>query len=130
MIYFAHGHCGITLYFSLSIYTFYISLLSYLFNPFTIATCGGYSTLLLTNLSIVFALWMKLRGVLVVMAIVWMMSAMLHSHLGSDLLSALGLALAVNFSLYPVMLVCPLVLMAYKVINMLVGQCVLLHMGH
>lgn len=37
-----------------------------------------------------------------------------HS-LGSDLLSALGLALAVNFSLYPVMLFCPLVLMAYKV---------------
>ena len=35
--------------------------------------------------------------------------------LGSDLLSALGLALSVNFSLYPVMLVCPLVLMAYKV---------------
>eukprot|EP00731_Ephydatia_muelleri_P026555 Em0018g655a len=66
----------------------------YLFNPFTIITCGGYSTLLLTNLSIIFAVWMKLRG--------------------SDLLSALGLALAVNFSLYPVMLFCPLVLMAYK----------------
>ena len=92
---------------------------SYLFNPFTIITCGGYSTLLLTNLSIIFAVWMKLRGMLLSWSL--LLSFVHGGHivppytLGSDLLSALGLALAVNFSLYPVMLFCPLVLMAYKV---------------
>ena len=34
----------------------------YLLNPYTIVTCGGYSTVVLTNVSVVWALWMRLKG--------------------------------------------------------------------
>ena len=35
---------------------------SYLLNPYSILTCGGFSTISITNLAMVWAIWMKLRG--------------------------------------------------------------------
>jgi len=34
----------------------------YLLNPYSIVTCGGLSTISITNLAMVWAIWMKLRG--------------------------------------------------------------------
>lgn len=35
---------------------------SYLLNPYSILTCGGFSTVSLSTLTVAWAIWMKLRG--------------------------------------------------------------------
>jgi phosphatidylinositol glycan class U len=70
---------------------------AYLLNPYTILSCCAYSTISLNHLSIAISLWMALKG--------------------NWFLCSLGLSLAVSFSLYPVMLILPLSLLAYKVVS-------------
>ena len=40
----------------------FLTSLRYLLNPYSILSCGGYSTISITNLAVVWAIWMKLRG--------------------------------------------------------------------
>uniref|UniRef100_A0A1X7VM89 Phosphatidylinositol glycan anchor biosynthesis class U protein n=1 Tax=Amphimedon queenslandica TaxID=400682 RepID=A0A1X7VM89_AMPQE len=65
----------------------------YLINPFSILSCSAHSTVCFNNLSIVFGLWTSLKG--------------------NWFLCGMGMSLAVQFSLYPVMLLLPLSLTAY-----------------
>ena len=55
-------------------------------------------------------------------SLVYMFVHVIHVHVcvywlfsGSDVLSALGLAFAIYLSLYPVALICPFILVSYKV---------------
>lgn len=66
----------------------------YLLNPYSILTCGSFSSISLTNLAVVMAVWMKLKG--------------------SDILSTLAVAIATYQSLYPVVLIFPFLLMSHK----------------
>ena len=58
------GFWGLLLNFVMSLLNFMYMLYRYLLNPYTIVTCGGYSTVVLTNVSIVWALWLRLKGML------------------------------------------------------------------
>lgn len=64
----------------------------YLLNPYSILCCAGYSTQCFSHLSIVFIIWMSLRG--------------------NWVLCGMGLSLCSHLSLYPIMLILPLTVMA------------------
>ncbi|KAF9969432.1 hypothetical protein BGZ73_008221 [Actinomortierella ambigua] len=63
----------------------------YLYNPFTVASCVGQSTILFSNLAVVVSLWMGMRG--------------------NKSIAMFGVALAAYLSLYPIMLAIPVVLL-------------------
>ncbi|KAG0203074.1 hypothetical protein BGX28_004538 [Mortierella sp. GBA30] len=66
----------------------------YLFNPFTIASCIGRSTILYSNVSVVAGIWMGMKG--------------------NKSLAMFSVAAATYLSLYPAMLVVPIVLMLIR----------------
>ncbi|KAI8997431.1 GPI transamidase subunit PIG-U [Pilobolus umbonatus] len=75
--------------------------LLYLFNPFTLLSCISKSTLIFTNLSIILSILAALKG--------------------KEKLSVFWISLASYFSLYPVMLLPPLILILNKKIVRIVG---------
>ncbi|KAF9958696.1 hypothetical protein BGZ65_001239, partial [Modicella reniformis] len=69
----------------------------YLFNPFTIASCLGKSTILYSNLAVVAGIWMGMRR--------------------NKSLAMFNIALATYLSLYPAMLAIPVFLMLTRDVN-------------
>ncbi|KAG0268275.1 hypothetical protein DFQ27_007126 [Actinomortierella ambigua] len=63
----------------------------YLFNPFTVASCVGQSTILFSNVAVVASLWMGMKG--------------------NKSIAMFGVALAAYLSLYPIMLAIPVALL-------------------
>ncbi|KAK3807933.1 MAG: major facilitator superfamily permease Cdc91p [Benniella sp.] len=85
----------------------------YLFNPFTIASCVGKSTILFSNMAAVAGIWMGMRR--------------------NKTLAMFSIALATYLSFYPSMLAIPVVLMLLRdikdssLVKGVVIQCVLLY---
>ncbi|KAF9182794.1 hypothetical protein BGZ51_004448 [Haplosporangium sp. Z 767] len=69
----------------------------YLFNPFTIANCVGRSTILYSNLAVVAAIWMGMKG--------------------NKSLATFSVAMASYLSLYPAMLFIPVVLLLCRKVH-------------
>ncbi|KAF9912846.1 hypothetical protein EC991_008712 [Linnemannia zychae] len=69
----------------------------YLFNPYTIASCIGRSTILYSNAAVVAAIWMGMKG--------------------NKSLAMFSVAAATYLSLYPAMLIIPVILMLTRNIN-------------